>query len=109
MKKYIYWLIAVMIMVTGFSACKKNFPDGGEYQEPTFLKIVGGTSHPKSSTRKFYTYYLDNGGYVWTVPPDAQVLSRQGTSTVEVKFGVQNGKIGVKAKGMEASIDITLQ
>ncbi|TDH20064.1 hypothetical protein EXU57_21770 [Segetibacter sp. 3557_3] len=102
-------ILVLLVQGVALAGCEKNFPDGGAYEEPTFLKIVGGTTQPKNSTRDYYTYYLDNGDYVWTVPADAQITSPQGKSKMTVKFGVQNGKITVKAKGKEASIDVTLQ
>jgi hypothetical protein len=106
-KSFVVILVCAQFIV--FSSCKKNFPEGNGYQEPTFLKIVGGTTQPKNSTRDYYTYYLDNGNYVWTVPPDAQILSEQGKSAIKVKFGVQSGSITVKAKGMEATVNVTVQ
>ncbi|MDB5192159.1 MAG: hypothetical protein JWQ96_1722 [Segetibacter sp.] len=107
--KILMFVLVVTLPLFLFSSCKKNFPDGGGYQEPAFLKIVGGTTQPKNSTRDYYTYYLQNGNYEWTVPADATITAGQGTSKMTVKFGVQSGKITVKAKGMESSIDVTVQ
>lgn len=107
MHSYKLTILFTLVLLAG--ACKKNYEPGGGYQEPAFLKIVGGTEHPKNSTRDFYTYYLENGDYVWTVPPDAQILSAQGRSTIRIKFGVQNGKVTVKAKDKEASLEIKLK
>lgn len=36
-------------------------------------------------------------GYLWSVPPDATILIGQGTTTIEVLFGSQNGTVCVSA------------
>jgi PKD-like domain len=109
MKLYRSFFLFAVAVLLGLSACEKNFPDGGEFEEPTFLKIVGGNQHPKNSTRDYYTYYLENGDYVWTAPADAQILSPQGKSKITIKFGTQSGTVSVKAKGMENSVQVTIK
>ena len=105
----IYRSVAFVWLFISLLSCEKNYEPGGSYEEPAFLKIVGGTEHPRNSTRDFSTYYLENGNYQWSAPPDAQILSGQGKSAVKIKFGVQEGKVTVKAKGKEASLDIKLK
>ena len=113
MKLTKYSFILAIFSMLIFSSCEKNFPDGGAYQEPAFLKIVGPTTSAKNSERTYYTYYLDNGNYVWSFPADATITPKpeegQGKSRVTIKFGVTSGKVTVKAKGMEASINVTVQ
>ncbi|GAB3851589.1 hypothetical protein GCM10028822_18410 [Hymenobacter terrigena] len=109
MKMSKYLLVGLGVATLGLGACKKNFPDGGTYEEPTFLKISGPTQVAKNTSRTYATYYLDNGGYVWSFPADAVATTDQGKSQITVKFGVQSGKVTVKAKGMEASVDVVVQ
>lgn len=110
-KKYSF-IIAIFSTLI-FSSCEKNFPEGGTYEEPAFLKIVGPATSAKNSERTYYTYYLDNGNYVWTFPADATITAKpeegQGKSRITIKFGVTSGKVTVKAKGMEASVDVVVQ
>lgn len=106
MKTYSLLLLILLLFSAG---CKKHYEPGGSYADPTFLKIVGGNQHPKGSTRDFYTYYMDDANYTWTVPADAQILSAQGKSTIKIKFGTNGGKITVKAKGLEGALEITLK
>jgi hypothetical protein len=116
MKTKVLYSIIIVLLLSVFSACEKNLPEGGTYQEPAFLRISGPTTAAKNSSRTYYTYYLDDGNYVWTFPADASVVvdptkpdEGQGKSRVTIKFGVTSGKVGVKAKGMEASVDVKVQ
>ncbi len=110
-KQIIKTSLFLLFLLPHLLSCKKNFPDGGTYQPPAFLKIEGPVTVAANSTQSYYTYYLDNGNYVWTVPDGAQITSspQQGKSTITVKFGTKSGKLSVTAKGMTTSVDVVVQ
>lgn len=52
-------------------------------------------------------------GYIWNVPPDATILTGQGTTSVEVLFGSQSGTVCVSAlnlcdRSSAACVDVNL-
>ena len=95
----------LMLSATIFQSCEKH---EYEYSEPVTLKISGPNSVKANSTRDYYTYYLENGEYTWTVPSGASIIEGKGTSHIKVTFGTESGKISVAAKGKSAEIDITV-
>lgn len=104
--KFLVLAFALFLISAVFSGCEKH---EYEYTEPITLKISGATSVLANSTRDYYTYYLDNGDYAWTVPADATISEGQGTSHIKVVFGTQSGKIAVTAKGKSTEIDVEVQ
>jgi|WetSurMetagenome_2_1015567.scaffolds.fasta_scaffold62238_2 hypothetical protein len=99
-------LLALIFMLLVFSTSCEN--KEYEYLPPTFLKISGVSSATANSSKDYYTFYLDNASYVWTVPSGSSITSGQGTSHIKVLFGKTGGTISVEAKGMKAEIAITV-
>jgi hypothetical protein len=98
--------VLVILACMMFSSSCKN--EEYEYLPPEYLKISGVFSVTANSTRDYYTFYLDNADYVWTVPSGATITSGQGSSHIKVLFGTAGGTLSVSAKGMNASVEITV-
>lgn len=99
-----FWALIFMLFALSTSCENEEY----EYLPPTFLKISGVTSVTANSSKDYYTFYLDDADYVWTVPTGASITSGQGTSHVVVRFGTTGGTISVEAKGMSAEKVITV-
>ena len=97
-------LITLILIGFVFSTSCEN--EEYEYLPPTFLKISGVTSVTANSTKDYYTYYLEDANYNWSVPAGATIAQGQGTSHIEVVFGDTGGTLSVEAKGMSASIEV---
>lgn len=104
-KKLISFLALTVFCIIIFPSCQD---DELEYLPPEYLKITGVTSTTANSTKDYYTFYMDGVNYVWTAPPGATITEGQGTRHVKVLFGNTGGTLSVEAKGMTASIQITI-
>lgn len=104
----LFTLITVVFICFIFStSCEYLEVEDHEYSETEYLNISGAKTVSPNSTQSYYTFYLDNADYVWTVPAGATIKSGQGTSQISVLFGDTGGKITVSAKGMSAEIVVT--
>lgn len=99
-------LIAIIATCIAFSVSCEQEPV--EYLPPEYLLISGSTSVTANSTVNYYTFYLDNTTYNWSVPAGATITQGQGTSQIKVKFGTTSGTISVEANGMTASKTVTV-
>jgi len=105
----LFRLLAVVFICFIFStSCEYLEVEDHEYSETEYLNISGATSVTPNTTQSYYTFYLDNADYVWTVPAGATIQSGQGTSQISVLFGNTGGKITVSAKGMSAEIEVAI-
>jgi hypothetical protein len=91
------------------SSCEYIAPKENQYSEVKYLKISGVSTVTANSTRSYYTFYLDNSTYEWSVPEGATIISGQGTSQISVLFGNKSGLISVNAKGMSAVLSVTVK
>ena len=69
-------------------------------QQPAALNPVTGPDVVcKNSDATFYITSPDNSlNFTWTIPPDAAIVSGQGTDTLHVTMGTTNGDISVFAQ-----------
>lgn len=79
-----------------------------EYLPPEYLQISGVNSVVANSTADFYTFYLEDANYVWTVPSGATITSGQGTTHVTVQFGDSGGVVAVEAAGLRGELDVSI-
>jgi uncharacterized protein (TIGR02145 family) len=70
----------------------------GPPQQP--VSIYGPTTPYKNSTGNIYSVDPAPGAtsYHWTVPADASITSGQGTISITVSIGIQNGNVSVRAE-----------
>jgi len=78
------------------------------YEAPVHLIISGATSVAANATRDYYTYYIDDLTYAWTVPDGATIQEGQGTAHIKVKFGTTGGILSVAAADMSAQIEVKI-
>jgi len=97
--------IVISIVFLFLASCQK---EENEYSPIQYLKISGASSVTANSEKDYYTFYLDDADYKWTVPNGASILSGQGTSHIKVHFGTIGGTLSVEAKGMRAEKDISI-
>jgi hypothetical protein len=104
-KKLISLIIVILICFAFSTSCEV---EDKEYKPVEFLKISGVTSVTANSTKDYYTFYIDNTNYAWSVPAGSSITSGQGTSHITVLFGDAGGILSVEAAGMSDEIEITI-
>lgn len=84
------------VVVAFNSFCGSSFTDTLPVLMQTYV-INGQASIPPNSANR--TYFIDEvpgATYVWSVPADVNIISGQGTPTIQVDFGTTSGVISVE-------------
>ena len=106
--KLVKLIIVVFTCFFFTTSCDYIEQEDYEYSEIETLNISGSTNVAANSINSYYTYYLEDADYVWTIPEGATIKSGQGTSQISVLFGDTGGTLSVEAKGMSAEVEITI-
>ena len=109
-----------IVRVTAESSCGTSLEGRKEVDISSGLGAIGSISGPTNVcttlSRINYSIPAVEGasGYDWTVPPGWEILSGEGTNTLEVKTTSRNGTIGVivrndcgESKGIKLSVTAT--
>ncbi|MDD4192509.1 MAG: hypothetical protein PHI28_14345 [Mangrovibacterium sp.] len=97
--------VALICCLISTTSCEVEKYD---YTPIEYLKITGVSSTTANSTKDYYTFYLEDATYTWTVPAGATIKSGQGTSHISVQFGNTGGALSVEVNGMESEMTITI-
>jgi beta-glucanase (GH16 family) len=83
------------VVVAFNSSCGSTFNDTIAVALPTYT-INGQTSIPPNSMNRTYSIEEVSGAtYTWSVPFDVDIVSGQGTNSIQVDFGATSGVISV--------------
>jgi beta-glucanase (GH16 family) len=65
------------------------------YQELSEIKLIGEDYVLPNETSIFEVNNIVGATYNWTIPADAQIVSGQGTNSIELKWGQTDGTVSV--------------